>query len=129
MIKLYSYSMISNTYGIKFRGLVVCTPDFHTVGRGSIPHVAWKFYTFFHFFQTLGAKKGHTRNVLQCLLYTIELCIIQRSFWHMFDSCAMMCKILTLVREIRHFWRYFMSFSYFGPLQKFCSTIRASFHI
>ena len=87
------------------------------------------FNTFFLFFQTLGAKKGHTRNVLQCLLYTTELCIIQRSFWHRFDSCAMMCKILTLVREIRHFWSYFVSFSYFGPLQKFCSTIRASYHI
>ena len=66
------------------------------------------FFPFFPFFQTLGAKKGHTRNVLQCLLYTTKSCIIQRSFWHMFDSCAMMCKILTLVREIRYFWRYFM---------------------
>ena len=128
MVKSYLYSMISIIFGIKFHGLVVCTPDFHTVGARLIPHVAWKFYTFFHFFQTLGAKKGHTRNVLQCLLYTTKSCIIQRSFWHMSDSCAMMCKILTLVREIRHFWSYFVSFSYFGPLQKFCSTIRACYH-
>ena len=108
-------------------GLVVCTPDFHPGGRGSIP--LWNFYNFFHFFQTLGAKKGHTRHVLPCLLYTTELCIIQRSFWHRSDSYAMICKILTLVREIRHFWRYFMSFSYFLPSQNFCSAIRASYPI
>ena len=85
------------------------------------------FTLFFHFFQTLGAKKGHTRHVLPCLLYTTELCIIQRSFWHRSDSYAMICKILTLVREIRHFWRYFMSFSYFLPSQNFCYPIRASY--
>ena len=87
------------------------------------------FTHFFFFFQTLGAKKGHTRHVLPCLLYTTELCIIQRSFWYMFDRVALSCKILTLVRENRHFWSYFMPFSYFLPLQKFCFTTRASFYI
>ena len=108
--------MISILHHNCFHGLVVCTPDFHPGGRGSIPQ--WNFCTFFHFFQTLGAKKGHTRHVLPCLLYTTELRIIQRSFWYMFDRVALSCKILTLVREIRHFWSYFMSFSYFLPSQK-----------
>ena len=74
-------------FSIKFHGLVVCTPDFHAVGWGLIPHgmisiisgIKFRglvvrtpdFHTtgrssnpveilnFFHFlFQTLGAKKG-----------------------------------------------------------------------
>ena len=40
------------------------------------------FIFFFHFFQTLRAKKGHTRKSLQNQTLTIELPVVQRPFWY-----------------------------------------------
>ena len=127
LINIHSYTMMS--VSLTYKSLWSSGLHTRLPPRRSGFNSPMELLHFFHFFQTLGAKKGHTRHVLPCLLYTTELCIIQRSFWHRSDSYAMICKILTLVREIRHFWRYFMSFSYFLPSQNFCSAIRASYPI
>ena len=39
-------------------------------------------FTFFSFFQSLRAKKGHTRKSLQNQTLTIELPVVQRPFWY-----------------------------------------------
>ena len=122
------FALFAHIWYISPCGLVGCTSAFHPAGWGSIPHKP-QFYSFFQFFQTLRAKKGHNRHVKPCLLLYIVLHIVQRSFWHRSDRGALRCKNLTFVRENRHFWSYFTSFFNFGSLKKFCSAIKASNHI